>query len=37
VVAEDIEAQDGEAAEVDRMRELRNNLHKVEQDEVDEG
>ena len=37
VVAEDIEARDAEAAEVDRLRQLRNNLQQAEEDEVDEG
>lgn len=37
VVAEDIDERDAEAAEIDRTRELRNNLEKAEGDEVDEG
>jgi hypothetical protein len=36
VVAEDIDQRDAEAAEVDRMHEMRNNLEKAEAGEVDE-
>ena len=37
VVAEDIDQRDAEAAEIDRMTEMRNNLQMAEGDEVDEG
>ena len=37
VVAEDLEDRDAEAAEMDRMREVRSNLQKGEGDEVEEG
>jgi hypothetical protein len=37
VVAEDIDQRDAEAAEIDRMNEMRNNLQMAEGDEVDEG
>jgi hypothetical protein len=37
LVAEDIDERESEEAEVNRMREMRNNLEKAEGDEIDEG
>jgi hypothetical protein len=36
-VAEDVEERDAEAAEVERMRGIQENLHEAEGDDVEEG